>query len=147
MYAVLYMIQSSTYIFSSEFATGYNRKLDNVGSHILWGMVYQPKQVTIDHVMYLLYNEQNYGKPLRNNRYYMKNVSESTFLPYMGERHRKPVPKAPSTTSSSDEESDRGVIERNRAEQLVDFCRQSLRTSVHPQHFDANTTLTQHQSM
>ncbi len=60
-YAVLYMIQSSSYILSPDFISNY-KKIDLNEARVLWEMTHTPGTVCIEDIMTLLFNPLSYGK-------------------------------------------------------------------------------------
>ena len=59
-YAVLYMIQSGSYILSPDFISTFKKIALNEAA-ILWGMTHNPQNVILDDVMTLLFNPLSYG--------------------------------------------------------------------------------------
>ena len=63
-FAILYMIQSKSYILSPDFISVF-KKIDLSEARVLWNMVYNPDEVTMNDVMALLFNPLSYGKKVR----------------------------------------------------------------------------------
>lgn len=59
-YAVLYMIQSGTYILSPDFISNFKKLALNEAS-ILWEMTHNPAEVRLDDVLTILFNPLSYG--------------------------------------------------------------------------------------
>ncbi len=64
-YAVLYMIQSGSYILSPDFISTY-KKIDLSEALVLWDMVHNPLHITIGDVMQLLFDSRSYGVKVMN---------------------------------------------------------------------------------
>jgi hypothetical protein len=60
-FALLYMIQSGSYILSPDFVSTFKKMALNEAS-ILWGMTFSPAKTTLADVMTLLFNPLSYGK-------------------------------------------------------------------------------------
>jgi hypothetical protein len=63
-YVLLYMVQSGSYMFSSDFISAY-RKTDYAEARTLWTIVHDPKSATISDVMRLIFNPLSYGRKVR----------------------------------------------------------------------------------
>lgn len=59
-YAVLYMIQSGSYILSPDFISTF-KKIDLNEAKILWEMVHKPTEVCLKDIMQLLFHPLSYG--------------------------------------------------------------------------------------
>lgn len=59
-YAVLYMIQSGSYILSPDFISVF-KKIDLDQAKILWEMTHKPQEAVLDDVLTLLFNPLSYG--------------------------------------------------------------------------------------
>ena len=59
-YAVLYMIQSGSYILSPDFISTY-KKIDLSEAKVLWEMVHKPHDVCLADIMQLLFDPRSYG--------------------------------------------------------------------------------------
>lgn len=59
-YVLLYMIQSGSYILSSDFIS-VHRKTDLSEARTLWDMVHYPRNITISDVLNLIFNPLSYG--------------------------------------------------------------------------------------
>lgn len=64
-FAIMYMIQSKAYILSPDFISVF-KKIDLSEARVLWNMVFNPDDVTLDDVMTLLFNPLSYGKKVSN---------------------------------------------------------------------------------
>lgn len=59
-YAILYMLQSGSYILSPDFIS-IHKKIDLTEANILWKMVHKPAQVVLSELMQILFNLLSYG--------------------------------------------------------------------------------------
>jgi hypothetical protein len=59
-YALLYMLQSGSYILTPDFISNY-KKIDLSEAEILWNIVHDPSSATIDAVMKLIFDPRSYG--------------------------------------------------------------------------------------
>jgi hypothetical protein len=59
-YAVLYMLQSGSYILSPDFISTF-KKMDLHEAQILWHMVFLPQESTLQGVLSLLFDARSYG--------------------------------------------------------------------------------------
>ena len=59
-YAILYMLQSGSYILSPDFIS-IHKKIDLTEANILWKMVHKPAQVVLSELMQILFNPLPYG--------------------------------------------------------------------------------------
>jgi hypothetical protein len=63
-YALLYMIQSKTYIFAPDFVA-YNKKLDFDETEVLWRLVHFPEEADINMIMKLIFDPRSYGRKVK----------------------------------------------------------------------------------
>ena len=84
-YAILYMIQSGTYILSPDFVSNF-KKIALNEALILWKMTFVPTDVKLHDVMALLFNPLSYGKKVLTTVFsivFLKN-SFLFFTAYLG---------------------------------------------------------------
>jgi hypothetical protein len=59
-YAILYMLQSGSYILSPDFISSF-KKMDLSEAQVLWNMVFSPQESTLQGVLSLLFDARSYG--------------------------------------------------------------------------------------
>jgi hypothetical protein len=64
-YALLYMIQSGTYILSPDFISTY-KKISLDEALVLWKMAHTPSETKLNDVLTVLFNPLSYGRKVRN---------------------------------------------------------------------------------